>query len=162
LLTKFKFKKQILPIYAPVDGKIISLQAVNDDAFQLMGPGFAIIPTSESFYSPFPGKLEVLFPTGHAFVISNYNIKCLMHIGINTVQLKGKGFAINPNRSVLQLLSQKDQLVKVDLSFITQQDYPTTTVIVFIDNSVIPSQLHLFIDNNTSVKQGELIGEIKL
>jgi len=79
----------------PVIGHVISLDDVNDEVFssRAMGDGIAIVPTKGILYSPFDGKVEVAFPTGHAFGLkSNTGVEMLLHIGINTVELNGKGF----------------------------------------------------------------------
>lgn len=79
----------------PVIGHAISLDDVNDEVFssRAMGDGIAIVPTKGILYSPFDGKVEVAFPTGHAFGLkSNTGVEMLLHIGINTVELNGKGF----------------------------------------------------------------------
>ncbi|SHJ62624.1 PTS sugar transporter subunit IIA [Paramaledivibacter caminithermalis] len=80
---------------APLSGKLLSLEYVPDDMFskKLMGEGFAIDPADGEVVSPVNGKIETLFPTKHAIgIISENGHKILIHFGIDTVNLKGRGF----------------------------------------------------------------------
>lgn len=88
LLTKVR-------VAAPVDGEVIPLDQVPDKMFSAgtMGPGFAVLPTGEVFSSPVDGVLTMVFPTKHAFAVTTDDgVQILVHIGLETVALKGDGF----------------------------------------------------------------------
>ena len=124
-----------LQIWAPLSGKIMELAQVPDPMFadQLLGPGLAIYPTSGEILAPFDGEVIALFPTGHAIGLkSTGGVECLIHCGIDTVELQGKGFKV--------MVSQGDQvklgtvLIKADLKLIASQGKNLVTPIV-ITNS---------------------------
>lgn len=76
-------------------GKIVALEKVGDPVFasKQIGDGFAIEPTAGEVYAPCDGKVVTVFPTGHAFGFQQKNgCEILLHLGIDTVELKGKGF----------------------------------------------------------------------
>lgn len=86
-----------LTIGAPIDGVIVPLEQVPDPVFSkgIVGPGIGIDPTSDTVVSPAAGVVEVAQKTGHAFGLKLDNgIELLIHVGINTVQLQGKGFTV--------------------------------------------------------------------
>ncbi|GMA63859.1 PTS glucose transporter subunit IIA [Alicyclobacillus fastidiosus] len=82
-------------VLAPVDGDILPLEAVDDPVFaqKMIGDGLAILPTSDTVVAPVAGTLTQLFPTGHAAGITTpEGIEVLIHVGMDTVELKGEGF----------------------------------------------------------------------
>lgn len=84
-----------LYIMAPLDGEVLSLSDVPDPVFsqRMVGDGAAILPSSETVLSPVAGVLTHLFPTGHAAgVTTDDGVEILLHIGMDTVELKGEGF----------------------------------------------------------------------
>ena len=89
------FKSKKTDILSPVKGEITELESVNDEVFsqKMMGDGVAIIPIDGNFAAPIDGKLKKLFPTNHAYIVSGDNgLEVLVHIGLDTVELKGNGF----------------------------------------------------------------------
>ncbi|MBV9712023.1 MAG: PTS glucose transporter subunit IIA [Ktedonobacteraceae bacterium] len=84
-----------IPILAPLDGTVIELENVPDEVFaqKMAGDGVAIDPSGQVAVAPITGKLAKLFPGGHAFGITADNdIELIIHIGLDTIELKGKGF----------------------------------------------------------------------
>ncbi|HZO73939.1 MAG TPA: glucose PTS transporter subunit IIA [Ktedonobacteraceae bacterium] len=82
-------------VLAPLDGMVVDLAAVPDEVFaqKMAGDGVAIDPSGQIAVAPVTGELVKLFPGGHAFGISMHNgIELIVHIGLDTVELKGKGF----------------------------------------------------------------------
>ena len=77
-------------------GMVKDLSEVPDPVFaeKMMGDGYALDLANGEIYAPMDGKLVSVFPTGHAFGIKNGDIEVLLHIGIDTVALEGKGFDV--------------------------------------------------------------------
>ena len=89
----FKAKKQI--VVSPADGDIVKLKDVPDQVFseKMAGDGIAILPRSNTFVAPISGVVSKIFSTNHAFSIRAKNgLEVLVHIGLDTVALKGEGF----------------------------------------------------------------------
>lgn len=82
-------------VLAPLDGSVVDLETVPDEVFaqKMAGDGVAIDPSGQIAVAPVTGELVKLFPGGHAFGISmNNGVELIVHIGLDTVELKGKGF----------------------------------------------------------------------
>lgn len=131
------FKKNIYDIndiYSVADGVSIPLDRVNDNVFskKLMGEGVAIIPTHKVVAAPCSGKLTTLFPTGHAFGITREDgIEVLVHIGLETVQLKGDGFKILKQQN--QNVHTGDNIIEINLDLLHEKKIDPTIMIVFLD-----------------------------
>ena len=92
-----KKKKQQTEIYAPVDGRAISLEEVGDGVFseKLVGDGIAVIPEKDQIVVPVDGEISFVMETGHAFGVRVPDgPEILVHIGIDTVNEKGEGFQV--------------------------------------------------------------------
>ena len=84
-----------ISIVSPLKGKVIKLEKMQDDAFAsgILGKGVAIVPEEGAVYAPVDGEISALFPTLHAIGIkADSAAEVLIHVGLNTVQLNGKGF----------------------------------------------------------------------
>lgn len=93
-LFRKRHKDQALKVAAPASGPILDITEVPDPVFagKHMGPGFAVDPTSGQFTSPIDGEVTLVAPTLHAVGLKADNgAEVLVHIGIDTVELKGKG-----------------------------------------------------------------------
>jgi len=87
----------LLQLASPLDGTVVALSEVPDPVFGggIMGPGVAIQPTGDTVVSPGVGTVVAAQPTGHAFGLQLDNgIEVLIHVGIDTVNLKGEGFEV--------------------------------------------------------------------
>lgn len=123
---------------APAEGRLLSIEQVNDPVFsqRMMGDGFAIVPEGEYFYAPFTGTVEMVFPTGHAIGLKSENgIEVLIHIGLDTVKLKGEGFRSLVKQGDKIMIG--DPLIKVDLIQIKKKGYDTTTPIIFLSGQKV-------------------------
>ena len=110
------FKKKSESVYSPVAGRIVSLDEVPDPVFakRSVGDGFAVIPTDGAFRSPVDGELVLVATTGHAFAVRTpEGAEILVHIGIDTVTLKGEGFT--GHRHAGETVSRGDLIVSCDL-----------------------------------------------
>ncbi|PWW33669.1 MULTISPECIES: beta-glucoside-specific PTS transporter subunit IIABC [Paenibacillus] len=118
-------------IVSPMTGEIRPISEVEDQAFaqELMGKGIAIVPTEGKVYSPFDGIVEALYRTKHAIGLKAANgVEILIHIGVDTVSLKGKYF--NAHIEQGQSIKAGDLLVEFDPEGITSAGYNTITSIV--------------------------------
>ena len=132
LKTETGTVKEKQRIQAPVQGQLVSLDQINDEVFasQQMGKTLAIYPTEEQIVSPGNGQVTALYPTHHAIGLKLDNgAEILLHIGINTVELKGQGFETFVKVGERIRLGQK--LLSFDKQIIQAAGYdPTVLVIV--------------------------------
>ncbi len=121
-----------MKIQSPISGLIIPLEQVPDEVFsqKMVGDGLAIEPTDSTLYSPVNGTIDFVHPSQHALTLkSTDGITLLMHIGIDTVQLKGQGF-----KSLVKagdVVSVGDKLIEFDFDFVSKNaKYLMTLVLV--------------------------------
>lgn len=126
------FKKKGIDIFSPLNGEVIELAKVNDPVFsqKMMGEGFAVIPSDSTVYSPTVGIIKSIFPTKHAISISSDDgTEILLHIGIDTVSLEGKG--LYPKVFEGQRVAIGDPLLVIDLQYLKEQGKEDTVIVVF-------------------------------
>jgi PTS system D-glucosamine-specific IIC component len=117
---------------APLQGELKSITEVPDAVFseKMMGDGFAIVPTSGTIVSPVDGKVVNLFPTKHAIgLLSDSGYEILIHVGIDTVNLKGEGFEALVKEDDRVKIGQG--LLKVDFDAIKDKVPSIMTPVVF-------------------------------
>jgi PTS system beta-glucosides-specific IIC component len=127
-------------LLAPVTGKTTPLADCGDAAFAsgALGPGIAIVPKSGEIYAPVTGTLTVAFPTGHAYgLLSDDGVEVLVHVGIDTVRLKGAGFGLRVTQG--QRVQAGDLLCVADLRAIRRAGYATTTLMVVTNAAALAS-----------------------
>jgi PTS system beta-glucosides-specific IIC component len=127
-------------VVAPVAGKVVPITEVADKVFasKALGDGVGIVPTDGHVVAPVTGVLVTVPDTGHAFGIkTDDGVEVLVHVGIDTVQLAGKGFAVDVQAG--QRVEAGDLLAKVDLDVIKQAGYDTTTIVVVINTMALAS-----------------------
>lgn len=125
----------LLSLVAPTSGTLLTLSKVNDPVFSqgLMGQGFAIEPSSGDIVSPVDGEVTLVSETKHAFGIhTDDGADILVHLGIDTVELKGEPFTVNIKQG--DRVSAGDHIVKMDLKMVKDAG-KQTTVILAITNS---------------------------
>lgn len=119
-------------IVSPLKGEIVPITEVPDEVFagKMMGDGFAILPADGLVVSPVNGKVINAFPTKHALGIqSEGGTEILIHVGLDTVHLKGEGFELLIEEG--QEIKAGQPLLKADLSYIEKHAKSTITPIVF-------------------------------
>lgn len=142
---------------SPITGEIKPITEVPDAVFsgKMMGDGFAIIPTEGTVVSPVDGKIVNLFPTKHAIgILSDSGREILIHVGIDTVNLKGQGFEslVKENDRV-----EKGQaLLNVDLDYIKEHATSIMTPIVFT-NLAPGEQVNINKSGNVGIKEEDII-----
>ncbi|EGO2840329.1 PTS transporter subunit EIIC [Enterococcus faecalis] len=135
LKTEATTVKEKQRIQAPLQGQLVSLDQINDEVFasQQMGKTLAIYPTEEQIVSPRNGQVTALYPTHHAIGLKLDNgAEILLHIGINTVELKGRGFETFVKVGERVRLGQK--MLSFDKQIIQAAGYDPT-VLVIITNT---------------------------
>lgn len=117
-MFKNLFKPKATDFAAPFDGLMMEIEEVPDPVFsnKTVGDGFAIEMKDGKVYSPVNGKVVAVFPTGHAIGIkADDRNDYLIHLGLNTVDYKGKGFSTKVK--VGQSVKKGDLISEVDLDF---------------------------------------------
>ena len=121
---------------------MIPVSEVKDEVFASkgMGDGVGIIPSDGNVYAPFDGTVEAIFPTGHAVGLSANGIEALIHIGVNTVELNGKGFQAKVKQG--DHVNKGDLLVTYNKDFVEEQGYDPTVIFV-VTNMEDEAQLEM-------------------
>jgi len=131
--TGQKMTKRI-QIASPLSGKVLKLEELHDDAFAsgALGAGVGILPDKGEVYAPADGVISTLFPTLHAIGMeTDEGVELLIHIGLDTVQLEGKGFEA--------MIGQGDRvrkgqlLVRFDADYIKAQGFLTETPVIVVN-----------------------------
>lgn len=125
-----------LELNAPVAGTLIPLAEVADPVFSSgkMGDGIAIMPTSGKIYAPCDATVKVAMKSGHAFGLrTDTGVDILIHIGIDTVALKGEGFTPHVTRG--QEVKAGDLLAEVDLELMAAKGIDSTTIMLLTNSA---------------------------
>ena len=131
-------KDGLLEFVSPVEGKVMELSEVKDKVFSqgIMGNGFAVELTSGTVRAPFSGEVTVVFPTGHAIGMKRADgLEVLIHIGMDTVELNGKGFSLHVKQG--DYVNAGDVLVEVDLDYIKSEGKSLVSPVVFPNGQAV-------------------------
>ncbi|MDQ0658509.1 beta-glucoside-specific PTS transporter subunit IIABC [Paenibacillus sp. W2I17] len=142
-------------IYSPLTGKAVALSTINDPAFSTgaMGKGLAIVPEIGEVVAPVDGVVTSLFPTGHAIgLTTNAGTEILIHIGINTVALKGKHFT--PVVQEGDIVRQGDLLIQFDIDKIKEAGYETVTPVIV---TLTQQEVDVFETNQEHVQKNDVL-----
>lgn len=146
-------------VFAPVSGKLISIEEVADPVFsqKMMGDGFAVIPTDGDIYSPVEGKVMSVFPTKHAVGIAMKNgIEVLVHMGLDTVELDGKPFTTTVTEG--QEVTSNTKISTVDLQALVDAGKDNAMVVVFTNMDQVDA--FDMIDSGATVSASSDIGSV--
>ncbi len=116
---------------APITGKAVALSEIADEAFSsgAMGQGAAIVPSEGAVYAPADGEITVFFPTGHAIgMMTDKGAELLIHVGMDTVSLNGKGF--KPLKKAGDHVKKGEKLLEFDLNVIKEAGLSADTPIL--------------------------------
>lgn len=119
-------------VYAAANGTVIPMTEVSDDVFsqKMMGDGYAVLPNNGEIFAPVAGKITNIFPTKHALGIETAaGVEVLLHMGIDTVTLKGEPFNLYVTEN--QKIARGQLLAKIDLEAIEKADRKTDIIVVF-------------------------------
>lgn len=132
----FKKTNSILSVACPVKGRALPMSRVPDVTFSdhILGKGMAIAPMEGKVFAPFDGMVDMIFDTGHAVnLVSEDGVEVLIHVGIDTVTLKGKYFT--PHVENGTKIHKGDLLIEFDLSAILSAGYSMITPVVICNTN---------------------------
>ena len=155
-----KKEKTIVTIYSPINGKVIELKDVPDEAFaqKMVGDGCAIEPDKGVICSPIDGQLMNIFPTSHAIIFETIDgLEMIVHFGIDTVKLDGKGFQKLREPGPIKI---GDEIVKYNLDDI-KDGVPSTRSPIIINNMEKVEKIEV-LSLGKIVKIGEPIMKVTL
>ena len=149
--------KEIL-ILSPVTGKVKALSKVDDPVFagEMVGKGFAVTPAKSetTVFSPVAkGKVKMAFEGGHAYGIESKKIELLVHIGLDTVGLKGEGFdqkVFTGNK-----VKSGQPLTMIDLGILSKKAKSTDTIVIVTNETIGDWKIERVA--KTNVKAGEVL-----
>ena len=155
-----KKEKTVVTIYSPMNGKVIELKEVPDEAFaqKMVGDGCAIEPDKGIICSPIDGQLMNIFPTNHAIIFETIDgLEMIVHFGIDTVKLDGKGFQKLREPGPIKI---GDEIVKYNLDDI-KDGVPSTRSPIIINNMEKVEKIEV-LSLGKVIKIGEPIMKITL
>ena len=127
-------EKASIEVLSPLAGKVVPLSEVPDPVFAggVMGPGAAIEPVGDTVFSPGAGVIAAAQPTGHAFgIVLDGGVELLIHVGIDTVNLKGEGFDVKVKNG--DRVELGTPLVTFDRAVIEKAGYPLITPVIVLN-----------------------------
>ena len=151
-------KRKTREVLSPVDGKVVEIESVDDEVFanRMVGDGVAVIPMSGTFCAPIDGKISKIFSTNHAYSIkSDKDLEVMVHIGLETVGLEGKGFERLAKEG--DEVKAGDPIIRVDLPYLTEHAKDIVTPVIVSDESDVNEIVKVF----KVVKCGDVIMEVK-
>ena len=134
-----KFTGEKMTVKSPMDGTFLSLEQLPDETFAtaILGPGCGIEPSGDTVYAPFDGKVTSVADTLHAVgLMSDDGIELLIHIGMDTVEMQGKGFQALVKEG--QSVKAGTPLLKIDLDAIRAANHPTASAIIVTNADDLP------------------------
>ncbi len=149
--------KELSSLFAPTTGKIVDLKSIDDPVFssKSMGEGIGFKSANGTIVSPVDGEITVANDvTKYAYGIKTENdIEVLIHVGIDTVNLKGKGFTSFVKQG--QKVKKGETLVKVNLNLLKEKNYDPTVIMV-ITNTTSFHNIRI-LQNNGEIQAGQKI-----
>ena len=151
-------KRKVREVFSPVDGQIVTLESVDDEVFsqKMVGDGVAVMPISHQFTAPIDGVVSKIFSTNHAYSIkSDKDLEVMVHIGLETVALKGEGFTRIANEG--DKVKAGDVIIEADLVYIKANAKDIITPILITEESDAKEIEKKY----AIVKEGDKIMEVK-
>lgn len=158
----FKKKKHNSDLFAVCEGQFKDISQVNDTVFadKIMGDGYAIKPKGDvaEVYSPLQGEVLSIFPTKHAITFkTNEGVEALIHMGLDTVALKGDGFTIHVE--VGDKIDINTHLATMNVAFMQEQGKETDIIIV-VTNLEDNKTIEFTSVNNDEVQAKTKVGQV--
>lgn len=159
LLDKLLKKQDDKTVYAPMNGTYIPLKEIPDEVFSsgVLGQGCGIEPEEGQVVAPVEGKVGVIADTKHSIaIIAKDGREFLIHVGMDTVDMKGDGFDVLVNEN--DNIKVGDVLLKFDPEKIKKAGHPVTTAFVVVNSD---SYSHIAFETGVSRKACEIIGTVE-
>jgi glucose-specific phosphotransferase system IIA component len=161
--NKKNIENKEITILSPVDGNLMLTKDIKEDeafAQDMLGKGMAVDAKGTNIVAPVSGKLVTVFDTGHAYGIeTEEGLQVLVHIGINTVNLNGKGFTslVKENDHI----KAGDKIAEIDVEFIKSQGLPLVTPVIMTNHAEVVKSMEI-IKQPGEVKAGEAIYKVTI
>ncbi|HEY8365024.1 MAG TPA: PTS glucose transporter subunit IIA [Haloplasmataceae bacterium] len=149
-----------ISLLAPISGRVVSLEEVPDPVFsqKMMGDGLAIEPESNILLAPCDGEIMHVFPTKHALgILTNDGLEILIHIGLDTVNLNGKGFKSFVEENQKIIIGQK--LIELDIKYLKKNAKSLITPIIITNMDRVSKIVSL---QNKVIAHQDIFMEIEL
>lgn len=145
-------------LHSVTNGELIPIVEVDDEVFskKMLGDGYAIKPASSNIFSPIEGLVTSIFPTKHAIGLkTEHDLEILVHIGIDTVELKGEPFEIYVKEG--DLVNNETLLATVDLNKLQEHNKQSDILIIITGGNYS----ELAIQKKALVTEHDIIGEVR-
>lgn len=153
MFKKWFQSKQEELIMSPLNGKVVPITEVPDPTFseKMLGDGVAIIPTDGKLFSPVDGEVVQLFPTKHAIGIkTKQGLEILIHIGLDTVTMKGEGFKAYVKQG--DTVKTGQPLIDFSLDLIEKKASSTITVVVITNFDKVEEMIPEYSEQSIATK----------
>lgn len=146
-------------VLTPLSGRVVPLADVPDPVFSegMMGVGVAVDPDTDVAVAPAAGELVVLHSSGHAFALRTpEGLEVLVHLGLDTVKLKGRGFT--PLRARGTVLEAGEAVVRFDRLAIQRAGYSVLSPVVFPS---VPQGYRIRLTTAPALRMGEVLARVE-
>lgn len=153
---------EVLKLESVTDGIYMPLNDVSDQTFssKMVGDGYAMTSKDGNVYAPVSGEIKTIFPTKHAIgIVTDSNVEVLVHMGIDTVDLNGKGFEVFVKEGMHVNVGQK--LAKMDLNLL-EENKKDSTIVVVVTNMNMVSSIDLSENVEGQHAKGQTLATVKL
>lgn len=147
-------------LFAVADGPVKEIIEVDDPVFsqKMMGEGYAIEPSNNNVYAPVSGRVTSVFETQHAIgILSDAGLEVLVHMGLDTVELKGAPFTTHVKEG--DLVTPNTRLAEMDLAAVEQAGKKTDILVVLTNDEKVAG---LSLDQTGLARHGEQVGKAKI
>ena len=147
-------------LFAVADGSIKEIIEVDDPVFskKMMGEGYAIEPSNNNVYAPVSGQVTNVFETQHAIgILSDTGLEILVHMGLDTVELKGAPFTVHVKEG--DLITPNTRLAEMELVAVEQAGKKTDILVVLTNDEKV---VGLTLNQTGLVRHGEQVGKAKI
>lgn len=147
----FGFGKKRFKLAAPCRGRIIDITQVPDEVFsvKMMGDGFAVEPAEEDICAPCDGKVVLVAATKHAVALERDGVQILLHAGLDTVDLNGKGLQTFVQQG--DMVKQGQKLLTFDRAYLKSQQKPDVTMVVLTNAAEAVSKVEKNLQDSDAV-----------
>ncbi len=146
---------------SPMNGEFVLLENINNATFaqKLLGDGVAIVPSEGKVYSPVNGTVQVMFKTGHAIgLLSDNGDELLIHVGMDTVKLEGRGFS--PKVKDGDKATKGQLLLEFDRELLIKEGFDITTPIIVTNLAVTNKTIDCSLYEGLEIVKGQKLFDL--